>query len=102
MLGKLFILALGEENVNAVQSLILTRTSYRGIYSDTPVSRKDLKTIMEMGLCAPSGCNKQTTSLIAVDDVTTLNEIKRCITPPIFETAPRNTKYASNDKSTWL
>lgn len=74
--------------MNAVQSLILTRTSYRGIYSDAPVSRKDLKTIMEMGLCAPSGCNKQTTSLIAVDDVTILSEIKRCITPPIFETAP--------------
>ena len=44
------------------------RTSYRGKYKETPVPREDLCTIMEAGLAAPSGCNKQTTSLIAVDD----------------------------------
>ena len=48
---------------------ILTRSSYRGKYMDTIVPRNDLKKIMEVGLAAPSGCNKQTTSLIAIDEV---------------------------------
>ena len=44
---------------------IMTRRSYRGKYRPDRVSREDLKTILEAGLAAPSGCNKQTTSLIA-------------------------------------
>ena len=40
------------------------------------------------GLAAPSGCNKQTVRLIAVDDPALLAQIKRTIDPPIFETAP--------------
>jgi|GEM_PF-2879220 Nitroreductase len=47
---------------------INSRRSYRGKFKDTPVPREDLVKIMEAGLAAPSGCNKQTTSLIAVDD----------------------------------
>ena len=43
---------------------------------------------MEAGLSAPSGCNKQTVSLIAVDDEQLLSEIKELIDPPICETAP--------------
>ena len=42
---------------------------------DTIVPRNDLKKIMEVGLAAPSGCNKQTTSLIAIDDVQILNKL---------------------------
>lgn len=71
-----------------VQQAILNRTSYRGRYQDRPVSREDLMTIMKAGLAAPSGCNKQTTSLIAVDDPALLAEIKALIDPPIFQTAP--------------
>ena len=44
------------------------RYSYRGIYQNAPVPREDLERIMQAGLDAPSGCNTQTTSLIAVDD----------------------------------
>ena len=44
------------------------RRSYRGMYKADPVSREDLKKIMQAALDAPSGCNKQTTSVIAVDD----------------------------------
>ena len=44
---------------------ILTRTSYRGKYTPTPVPREHLRQLLEAGLAAPSGCNKQTTSLIA-------------------------------------
>ena len=47
---------------------ILTRTSYRGKYDPTPIPREHLQQLLEAGFAAPSGCNKQTTSLIAVDD----------------------------------
>ena len=43
---------------------------------------------MEAGLAAPSGCNKQTTSLIAVDDPDTLEKLRAVIQPPVGETAP--------------
>ena len=67
---------------------ILDRKSYRGRYEDTPVSREDLIRIMEAGLAAPSGCNKQTTSLIAVDDPIVLEKLKAVIDPPAGATAP--------------
>jgi len=47
---------------------IAHRRSYRGPYAPTPVPRADLIKIMEAGFHAPSGCNKQTTSFLAVDD----------------------------------
>ena len=48
--------------------VIRKRYSYRGAYKSIPVPREDLKKMLEAGLAAPSGCNKQTTSLIALDD----------------------------------
>jgi nitroreductase len=48
--------------------IIMKRASYRGAYEPRPVPRVDLEKIMRAGLAAPSGCNKQTASLIAVDD----------------------------------
>jgi len=47
---------------------IKNRTSYRGEYENKPVPKEDLIKIMEAGLAAPSGCNTQTTSLIAIND----------------------------------
>ena len=67
---------------------IRNRHSYRGIYKPDKVPREDLITIMESGLAAPSGCNKQTTSLICVDDSYVLDQIHSVIDPPIAETAP--------------
>ena len=67
---------------------IKSRRSYRGKYKAEPVPRKDLLAILEAGLSAPSGCNKQTTSLICVDDAETLKKIKSVIEPPVCETAP--------------
>lgn len=55
---------------------IFTRHSYRGRYTDQAVPHEHLETIMQAGLAAPSGCNKQTVSLIAVDD------------PDVAESAP--------------
>ena len=67
---------------------IRSRHSYRGKYKAIPVPREDLIRIMQAGLDAPSGCNKQTTSLIAVDDPEILEKLHRVISPPVGETAP--------------
>lgn len=67
---------------------IEARTSYRGQYQSTPVPRGDLIKIMKAGLSAPSGCNKQTTSLIAVDDPELVCKLKGLLDPPICQTAP--------------
>lgn len=64
------------------------RHSYRGRYLDKPVPREHLVQILQAGLSAPSGCNKQTTGLIAVDDPETLKMLRGVIQPPIGETAP--------------
>ena len=71
-----------------ILNLIGKRHSYRGEYENTPVPREDLVKIMEAGLAAPSGCNKQTTSLIAVDDAAVLEKLRDVIQPPVGETAP--------------
>ena len=68
--------------------IIASRHSYRGTYTDAPVPREDLIKIMQAGLDAPSGCNKQTTSIIAVDDPDLLSDLKALIDPPIAATAP--------------
>lgn len=67
---------------------IINRRSYRGKFSSTPIPREHLYQILEAGVAAPSGCNKQTTSFIAVDDDALLKKIKSVITPPVAETAP--------------
>ena len=68
--------------------LIRSRRSYRGKYLPEPVPGEDLRAILEAGLAAPSGCNKQTTSLIAVDDPEVLAELHSVITRDIGKTAP--------------
>ena len=68
--------------------VIESRTSYRGRYRDEAVPREDIVKILRAGAAAPSGCNKQTTSFIAVDDQQLLGEIKALITPSVAVTAP--------------
>ena len=68
--------------------LIARRASYRGKYLPDPVPREHLTAILQAGLDAPSGCNKQTTSLIAVDDPEVLAKLHAVIDPPIGATAP--------------
>lgn len=72
----------------SIINTISNRHSYRGKYKSTPVPREDLITIMKAGLDAPSGCNKQTTSLIAVDDKEVMKKLHSVIDPPVGETAP--------------
>lgn len=67
---------------------IATRRSYRGKYINAPVPREHLRAIMEAGCAAPSGCNKQTASFVAVDDPALLKRLKALVNPPVGETAP--------------
>ena len=67
---------------------ILSRRSYRGAYLNDSVPREDLETILQAGLAAPSGCNRQTVSLIAVDDPEILQSLKAIVSPAVGETAP--------------
>ena len=67
---------------------ILTRTSYRGKYDPTPVPREPLRQLLEAGLAAPSGCNKQTTSFIAVDDPALLQKLNALTESRVGKTAP--------------
>ena len=67
---------------------ISVRHSYRGQFSSDPVPREDLMAIANAGINAPSGCNKQTTDLVVVDDPATLDAIKAVIDPPVAQTAP--------------
>ena len=76
------------KNRQAVLETIMHRHSYRGKYKPSKVPGEHLKAIMEAGLAAPSGCNKQTTSLIAVDDPDLLERLRAVIDPPVGETAP--------------
>lgn len=76
------------ENQQQLLDLLLNRHSYRGAYRPDQVPRVHLTAIMAAGLSAPSGCNKQTVSLIAVDDPALLRAIKAVIDPPVAETAP--------------
>ena len=56
---------------------IKKRKSYRGGFTDTPVSKDDLRKIVQAGLCAPSGKNEQTTSFVIVDDPQILEKIRQ-------------------------
>ena len=67
---------------------IAARKSYRGKYLPTAVPEEHLKAIVEAGYHAPSGCNKQTTAFIAVDDPELMAKLHAVIDPPIGETAP--------------
>ncbi len=78
---------IGGKNMNVLEA-IAKRHSYRGTFKPDPIPRGDLIKIMQAGLDAPSGCNKQTTSLIAIDDPDILANIHSVITPPVGETAP--------------
>jgi nitroreductase len=57
------------------------------------VPREHLTEILAAGLAAPSGCNKQTTSVIGVDDLALVKRLYAAITPqgdapPVGSTSP--------------
>ncbi len=67
---------------------IAARHSYRGPYHPTPVPREHLNAILTAGCHAPSGCNKQTTSFIAVDDPELMHALFTVIKKGLGKTAP--------------
>ncbi|MCL2185025.1 MAG: nitroreductase family protein [Treponema sp.] len=69
---------------------IKNRHSFRGSYKNTAVPRENLQKILEAGLAAPSGCNKQTTSLIALDDPALVNSITSLVRKNGFKGAGGN------------
>ena len=71
-----------------VLDAIKDRTSYRGSYKNTAVPRENLVKILEAGLAAPSGCNAQTTSLIAVDDAALMHKLHEFIPTESTKIAP--------------
>ncbi|MCR5488318.1 MAG: GNAT family N-acetyltransferase [Lachnospiraceae bacterium] len=75
-------------SLKSAVNTIKARRSYRGAYLQEPVPEEDLITIARAGTDAPSGCNKQTTDLIVVNDPEVLARIKAQIDPPVAGTAP--------------
>lgn len=73
---------------NPTLDTIFSRLSYRGSYQNKEVSREDLVLILKAGAAAPSGCNRQTTSFIAVDDKDLVDQIKKIFPNPSCQTAP--------------
>lgn len=67
---------------------ICTRHCFRGTYLPDAVPREDLIAIAQAGMDAPSGCNKQTTSFVIIDDAEVLAKVKSVIDPPRGATAP--------------
>lgn len=71
-----------------VKEAIRVRKCYRGMYLDKPVPREALREILEAALAAPSGCNRQTVSAIAVDDPETLSALGKALGFRHFASAP--------------
>lgn len=53
------------------------RHSYRGPFTDAPVSTDDLKKIVSSAIAAPSGCNAQTTEFVIIDDEVLVQQINQ-------------------------
>ena len=63
-----------SECENAVIETIMARRSIRQ-YKDGPVARETMQTIMECGINAPSGQNRQSWEIRVVDDPAVMAEI---------------------------
>ena len=64
------------------------RYSFRGNFRSDPVSRENLRKILEAGLAAPSGCNAQTTYLVGVDKPELIKKMAAILNKPWAATAP--------------
>lgn len=75
--------------MNEVLKAIKDRKSVKK-YKDTPVPKELIEQIVEAGLCAPSGLNKQAPIVIAVTDKATRDELSRLNagSDPFFRSDP--------------
>jgi nitroreductase len=63
------------------------RYSYRGAFTAAAVPREHLTKIVEAGIRAPSACNQQVVSFVAVDDPVMLEKLAKTIDRPVCHTA---------------
>ncbi len=63
-----------SRELNPVLSSIMTRTSIRQ-YTDQPVSKTDIETLLRAGMAAPTAVNKQPWHFVAVTDKAKLKEL---------------------------
>lgn len=75
-------------SLKSAVNVISTRHSYRGAFCQEAVPEEDLRIIARAGIEAPSGCNKQTTDVVIVNDPGILQAIKNELDPPVARTAP--------------
>ena len=68
--------------------VIELRHSYRSAYADKDIPEADLIKIIDAGIRAPSGCNAQTTSFIAVTDPELRSKIAEVLVNEAVRTAP--------------
>lgn len=66
---------------------VARRSCFRGEFTDAPVSREALTKILEAAILAPSACNAQTPSFVAVDDPAILAKIAEITPMPVCKTA---------------
>jgi len=64
------------------------RHSYRGNYTDAPVPDEDIIKIVDAGLRAPSGCNRQTTDFIIVTNADLRAKLANILVCDAVRTAP--------------
>lgn len=64
------------------------RHSYRENYIDAPVKKEDIETMLDAAIRAPSACNGQTTSFIAITDKALLKKVAAIVDKPVTKTAP--------------
>jgi nitroreductase len=65
------------------------RYSYRGAFKNSPVPQADLERIVQAGLDAPSGGNRQTTQFVIIDDADVVAKVKAAFKDqPFVVTAP--------------
>ena len=66
---------------------IKTRATYRGPYRDVEIPKEDLDKIVQAAIDAPSGCNKQTTYFIIVNDKETMKKLSQIVSKGGMDTA---------------
>ena len=66
--------SVNDSKENPVLNAIMTRTSIRK-YTDEPISKTDIETLLRAGMAAPTAVNKQPWHFVAVTDKAKLKEL---------------------------
>ena len=68
--------------------IVKARHSFRGCYTDAQVPEEDLIKIVDAGLRAPSGGNKQTTDFVIVTNAELIAKLSKIVVCDSIRTAP--------------